>query len=659
MPKRYLDRNKGTEIPSNLIFFDTESISTPCETDPAKRLLTLRLWVGVHVRLAGGKRHCHTIAHGTDKESFWNWVDSCLVAKKKTWLFAHNAAFDLTQLDFWDELDNGHYTIEPMKCRVNPETGKSRNSWRGALCLESSPFFVCCRKEKLTMNLVDTLNYWRMPLAELGESVGLPKMDMPADDADDSEWIKYCHRDVEILVRAVEELLLEWKANDCGVWQMTAAMLSMTSFRHMCTLTSERNHKLDIVCDPGSHFHELERQAYYGGRVTCFHVGVKCEKVYHVDVNSLYPYVMRNHAYPRCLEFARHGVPVAELRSADGIYGLVADVLIDSRCETYPIRIGGQQYHCTGNYWTVLCGAELSRALSNGAVLRSGNVQYYSIAAYFAEWVDHWYSRKVRAKRELGVGSGVYQLAKIVLNSLSGKFAQNGRRWSERPGRIPLLRWGGYSTVDSPGDKPLMARGVAGVEQVLTDTGEPRYSFPAISAFITAYGREYMRQIVDQIGEQNVYYQAVDALIVNQDGMDGLIDAERIDELELGKFKLVGEHSEVEIRGANYYRLDQHVTAAGLVGVAEKAKRRGKPPVLFESVTSVIATKPDGSIAVNPLDPPTFTPDYRGTVTKDGRWMPYRVTMMPDWTDRPPRFGLQFGDSSDTAADRILLAAEV
>lgn len=659
MPSRYLDRNKGTEIPSNLIFFDTETRSEPCESATHKQRLTLRLWCGVHVRLAKGKKHCHTIAHGTDRESFWNWVDSCLVSKKKTWLFAHNAAFDLTQLDFWDELDRGRYTIEPLTCKPNPKTGKVRNSWRGALCLESSPFFVCCRQDKRTINIVDTLNYWRMPLAELGEACGLPKMDMPPDDADDSEWIKYCHRDTEILVRSVVELLLEWQREDCGVFQMTAPMLSLTSFRHMCRLVNDKPHKLDIVCEPDHWAHDLERKAYYGGRVTCFYVGTKQDKVYHVDVNSLYPYVMANHAYPRCFEYARHGVPVAELRAADGVYGIVAEVLVDSRGETFPLRVDGQQYHCTGNYWTVLCGRELSRAISNGAVHRTGNVQYYSIATYFREWVHYWYDRKARASRELGHRGPVYQLAKIVLNSLSGKFAQQGRRWTERPGRVPLLRWGGFADIDDATGKPTNARGVAGTMQVLTDIGEPRYSFPAISAFITANGREYMHEVVEIIGECNVYYQAVDALIVNQSGMDFLQDDGLIDEYELGKFKVVGEYNECEIRGANYYRLDQQVTASGLIGVAEKAKRRGRSPVLFEPVTSVIATKPDGTITVSPLDPPTFTPDYRGTIMKDGRWLPYRVTMLPDWTDRPPRFGFQFGDSSDMEADRILLAAEV
>lgn len=659
MPARLLDRNAGTEIPTNLIFFDTECISTPCEKTPEKRLLTLRMWCGVHVRLAKDKTHCHKIEFGIDGKSFWNWVDSCLVAKKKTWLFGHNVAFDLTQLDFWDELDNGRYTIDPLLGKPNPKTGEQRRTWRGALCLESSPFFVCCRQDRKTINIVDTLNYWRMPLAELGQSCGLPKLDMPSDDATMEDWQKYCHRDVEILVRSVVELLLDWQREDCGVFQLTAAMLSLTSFRHKCEFTNGRKHKLDIVCDPDSRWHDLERQSYYGGRTTCYQVGTIKGPVYHVDVNSLYPFVMREHGYPRCFEYSRHGVPVGELQSAQGIYGTVAQCLIDTRHQTFPARIDGQQYHCTGHYWTSLCGPELSRALRSGLVLRAGNVQYYSIASYFTEWVDYWYDRKTRAMRELGNGSSVYRLSKIILNSLSGKFAQQGKRWAERPGRVPLLRWGGYTTVDDGELRPMLARGVAGVEQVLTDVGEPRYSFPAISAFITSHGREYMQSVIDTIGEANVYYLATDALIVNQDGYDQLLANDMIDQYRLGAFKLVGTYDECDIRGANYYSLDGTVTAAGLVGLAENARLLGRAPETFQPIGSIISVKPDASVAVSPLSPPTFTPDYRGTIGNDGRWLPYRVTLDPEWTDRPPRSGYSFGDSLDTEARRILLAADV
>lgn len=656
MSGRYLDRNSGTEIPSNLIFFDTESRSEPCDTTSQRRLLSLRLWCAVHVRLNGGKGHKHEIASGYSGESFWTWLDTRLQARKKTWLFAHNAAYDLTQLDFWGQLDANRYTIQPLTGQPDPVTGQPRTTWRGCLCLELSPFFISARSHRKTFNIVDTCNYWRMRLAELGEAIGLPKLPMPADDASDDAWLAYCHRDVEILVRAVLELMQAWSKEDCGVFQMTAPMLAMTSFRHLCSLKTPNGRKLDIICDPDSPAHDLERRAYYGGRTTCYQVGPVTGPVYHLDVNSLYPFVMYHHAYPRCYEFTKYGVAPADLRFCDGVYGIVAECLIDTRDETYPLRIGGEQYHCTGHYWTVLCGAELSRALVNGVVRRTGRVQYYSIATYFREWVDYWYGRKTRALRTVGRRDPVYQLAKIVLNSLSGKFAQRGRRWTDRFGCVPLLRWGAYPGQDPATGANVMARGVAGNLQTLSEVGEPRHSFPAITAFITAAGREYMQSLVTIAGEENVYYLAVDALIVSQGGYDRLERAGYCDEYELGKLKLLGRYEKLEVKGANYYTLDGIVTASGLLGVAERSKREGKPAELFDTITHTIARQPDGHVAVSLLPEPTFVPDYRGTLTIDGRWMPYRITMEPDWTDRPPRSGWASLGSLDTELVRTLQA---
>lgn len=659
MRSHYLDRNAGTETPSNLVFVDTETIAEPSAAMPRVELHRLRLWCAIHVRMENGKGVSHTIQYGYTAAEFWNWFDSCLVSKKKTWLFAHNAHFDLTQLDFWEQLDSGRYTIAPLLSRPNPETGERKSTWRGSLCLESSPFFVYCRKDRQTINIVDTCNYWRMPLAELGEAVGLPKLPMPGPDATDEDWRTYCHRDVEIILRAVVSLIQEWRANDCGVFQATAPMLAMTSFRHMCKLGSPNCRKLDIVCEPGSPAHDLERESYYGGRVTCFTVGKRTGKFYYLDVNSLYPYVMHEHSFPRCRMFNRDSPSIAELEPAARVYGTIAEVLIDSRCEAFPLRIDGTQHHCTGHYWTVLCGPELSRALDSGSVLRAARVQYYSVAAYFREWVATWYAAKLRGLREVGAGSPLYRLSKIVLNSLYGKFAQRGRRWSERLGTIPLERWGGYARSNPETLEIEKCRGVAGYEQVLTEEGEPAHAFPAISAFVAAYAREYMLHLIAVAGEDNVLYQAVDALIVTEEGYERLKASAYIDPFAMGMLKVVGEYGEVEIRGANYYALDGKVTAAGLVGLAEDCRRNGKEPRLFQTVGETISGKPDGSIAVKPMPEPSFTPDYRGVVGPDGRWRPYRLTFDPDFTDRPPRFGWRFADSTDTEQVRTLRAAEL
>lgn len=659
MAGRYLARNAETEIPSNLIFFDSESTSTVSQHDPRKRILTLRLWCAISVRLENGVGTRHRVQHGFDAESFWDFVDSCLQPKKRTWLFAHNANFDLTQLHFWEYLDDGRYTCEPLYGKIDPKTGTPKTTWQGKICAEPRPFFVVCRKDRSTLTIVDTCNYWPKPLAELGDDFEIPKLPMPAPDASERDWLVYCERDVEVICRAVVDMLQVWNKEGCGVFKETAAMLAMQNFRHTCDILTDDGKAIDIVCKPDAREHILERQAYHGGRVCCYYVGERNETIYHVDCNSLYPFVMSNHSYPRAFLGYKVGVPIDELARESRVFGIVAETLIETRHKEFPVRVNGLQCHCNGRFWTVLCGAELQRAINDGSVLRTGVVQYYSLAPLFAKWVGYWYARKLRFSGTMENRRGDYEFSKLILNSLSGKFAQHGRRWVDRPAKIPPVRWGPWVEREGIEGNFQKWRAIAGNAQVLSDEGEPAHAFPAISAFITSNAREYMGEVIEKCGYRNVYYLSTDALIVNDEAISNLSSRGLLHPTQLGAFKMLSCHRSCRIGGANFYQLDGEVTASGLAGVIAKAKKKGVPPEVFESIRSILHSRPDGSIGVETIEPQGFVPDYRGNIGKDGFWFPWRVTMDSDFTDRPPRSCWEFADSPGMERDRILSPANV
>jgi hypothetical protein len=197
------------------------------------------------------------------------------------------------------------------------------------------------------------------------------------------------------------------------------------------------------------------------------------------------------------------------------------------------------------------------------------------------------------------------------------------------------------------------------VAQVMADSSEPAHSFPAISAFITSFAREYMRDAIIIAGRDNVYYMATDSLILNESGYSRLLEADMIHDWHIGKFKLLGKHRHLEVQHASNYTLDGKTTASGLAGVAAKAKLLGKEPEIFDTVTQTIAAKPSGTIGVSRITPPPSVPDYRGNIDQYGFWSPFRVTMDVDFTDRPHRFAMAFGDSPDTGQDRTLVLVDV
>lgn len=650
---RYLKRNHGTETPTNLIFVDTESYKEVVSEKPKITRLRLRLWCATRVRLEKGLATRRKEEYGTDAESFWRFVHNNSDSQRCTWIFAHKAFHDLTQLDFWRELDEGRFTVRPMISKQPGTDGQSKNSWIGKLCIDENPFFCQVRNGQRTYKFVDTLNYWQMSLKALGKSVGLDKLECdPTVDSMDIV-LPYCKRDTEIIERAVCQLITKWKETDAGVFQPTSALLALTNFRHTCDIKSPGSNSVDLVCQPDSAQNVLERESYYGGRIQAFYVGELHQKIYHLDCNSLYPFVMRSDSYPRRFVKFLPECSLEKLYAISRVYGVVARVLIRSRYDAFPCRIDGKQYHINGQFWTSLCSRELARAIQSGSVLCVGTTQVYSVAPLFRKWVDYWYDRKVEADRIGPDGIADRTLAKLLLNSLSGKWAQHGRKWRDEHGEYPQVRWGPFlGGKDSEGNYKRQ-RGIGGNCQTLDKGRDPDHAFPAISAFITANAREYMRSVISICPDNSVYYMATDSLICNSSAYDALEKAGFIDDTDLGKFKIVGEHKYANIFGPNDYILDSRQVASGRIAKARADLENGMVSEQWDKVDDVICKGPTSDIQIKEFPCHYAEHTNRGRIGPDGWWTPYRITDDITFTDRPRRGGYFVDDWPDMVADRI------
>lgn len=619
----YLRRNAVTEAPSNLVFLDTESyISQPlgiCK----RRSLTLRLWAAIGIRLEGSAITRREVASGDDADSFWCFLDRRASRHRTTWVFAHNLGFDLTQLDFWRKLDEEHFTLKPLLAAKTGHAGATKVSWTGKLCLDGIPTFVVCRRGKNTFRFVDTANYWPTRLYDVATVYGLSKEDLPNQSDDRRTWYDYCLNDAKVIEVAVTSLLARWVKEGSGVFGLTSAALSFTHFRHTCKCTTRDETSVDIVCKPNAREHDIERESYYGGRIQPFIVGERRGEIYHLDVNSLYPFVMRNHLFPRRFDSYEKHPTIAAVRDKLRAYGVVARVYMDSPNEAFPVRISGKQYHCRGKYWTTLCGPELARAIDTGSIVSIETAQYYSIAPLFREWVDYWYGRKVKASKHRDNDPAEYEFVKLILNSLSGKFGQKSRHWVDVPGEYPLVRWGNWTDVTLDNPKGVRKRGIAGNTQKMVEDEEPRHAFPLISAYITAYAREYMREAIEMVGPSEVYYMATDSLICSARAYDLLEREGKIDALRLGMFKVAGIHSKAVIHGANWYELDSTLVVSGLLAKAKIDDNGSTVAEVWESVPSIIAHAPRNDVVISEVHVPEYEPDYKGDIDTNGLWSPF------------------------------------
>lgn len=632
---RYMRGNKGTEGPSDCIFFNTESIRTPVPGMVSKNRLTLRCWSAIYVRLEGDQVTRRKVAHGTSASEFWQTVKGWSRDHTSCYLYANSIGDHCTHLLLWEELDAERLTIRPVVRDVRNRKGDYQQSAAGKLILDGPPTYIVCRDGWKTFKFVDTGNYWRTSLCDLGKNLGHALGKHPNEADPDEDWREYCHRGCQVVESAMLALLGRWIREDCGVFQITAASLAMTNFRHTCNVRTDDGECIDIVCDPNSPPHTLERESYYGGRTICFFVGTVRGSIYHLDCNSLYPSVMAANLYPRRFVRYQKGMTHDELQSSMRVYGVVARVLIKSRHHTFPVRLDGKQYHCTGEYWTSLCGPELQRAIDTESVHRIGTVQLYSVAPLFTKWVSYWYDRKVAAVREGHRGLAELEFVKLVLCSLSGKWAQRGRNWIDRPDVIPRQRWGGWTDVDTETRVYTKWRAVAGNAQILSDESEPAHAFPAISAFITSHAREYMRTVIDACPPQSVYYMATDSLVCDERAFTAIRLLGLVDQTALGKFKLLGKYAECEIFGPNHYRLDDKEISSGLLGAYIGAKGKTGTVEVRERLPSIIADGPRSDTILTTVPVGPVKPDHRGHINPAGWWEPYRLTTDPDFGDRP------------------------
>lgn len=633
-----MKRNHGTELPGQLVFFDTESSASISTKRHKITRLTHRLTCATSIRLESGQVTRRDDFQSTSIDEFWQWLDKQQSIHRPVWAFAHNLAFDLTMLRFWERLEEKEYRVGVVTPEESGGKIKGNRPFRGRMVLEGRPCFVTAIGRFGVVKFVDSMNYYPQSLASIGESLGIPKMEFPGFESTDVDMFNYCRNDVLILEKCILGLMEKWRADDCGVWQSTAPMLALTSFRHLLPDPAVGKTERTIWFDDRQEWEELERASYFGGQVSCFFVGSidadvstnpdlleiieHPEKlrprgpVYHLDVHALYPSVMFSRKFPVMRHFKRDSIGVEELRKYLHAFGAVSRVRIRDTENEYTVRHDFQQIQARGVYWTTLCGDELIRAIDSGSVVECGHTQVYVLDTIFRDWVDYWMKRRHKSEDICDYLDTSY--CKLILNSLSGKFAQHGKRWVDLPNH-PCRNDGWGTWIECIDDAPgVEYRSVGGNVQRLEDGEPPWYSFPAISAYISSYGREWMRWARSLCPERSIYYQATDSLICSQEAYDALNRAGLVDEKHLGCFRLKGVYETAEIVGSNHYRIGDQWVRAGSWGRAKKQADGTYTYDSWQGVETTISTRPDGSIVIQELELERVKRYNKGQINDDG-----------------------------------------
>jgi len=529
--RRYIKCNSGTEVPESVFFVDTETKRKPIGGNSKSWLEIFRMGVVRHVRMRDNDVKDVQSMTFWRIEHFWNFLYSNVIPRRSNWVFAHNLHFDLQVLRVTEELIGDRLSITPSCPVPDPASSASppKKPKKGLFQLDGLPAFLRARSPRATLLFADTLNYFRLPLKEIGEYLGLPKMELPPDNASKADWEAYCQRDVDIIQELMIPIMQKWKANKLGNWAYTAAGLAMNNFRHShapMIETKKNRQAVNIVLHDDDECKKLERQAYHGGEIKCFYHGiVSPEKpqfdprpwtddyLYHLDCRSLFPYCMMMAEYPVALERYYQTGELTQLRRLAAAKGVIAEVYLETPNVPFVCRHENAVKYAIGKYWTVLCGDELGRALAENLVRDVGRMAVYQIGPLFSDYVRHWYKAREKAKASWKPHEDL--LAKMMMNSLYGKFAQKSPRWIDAPEVSPDVDFGEFLHLPLNETKFRVYRAFAGHVQRREESKDSPDSFCAISAFVTSNAREYMRRIREICPYRSIYYQHTDSLICN------------------------------------------------------------------------------------------------------------------------------------------------
>jgi hypothetical protein len=399
----------------------------------------------------------------------------------------------------------------------------------GEVTLRFGRSYLCGARWRGT-DFRDTVRHVPLSVAQLGELVGLKKLEGKLFEAPRARrtlerFITRCKRDAAITYRGA--------VGFSGVYRAFGQSGKMTLASTALRIWQERYWQ-EGVSKPGPEVWTAALHAYHGGRTQAFAHGTFA-RVDVIDVASMFPWAMV--AGPMPLPWGLH----RKVKRGDAIRPLgiyYVDVCSELVRPRLPVRTQQGTVYPNGRWRGWYVGEELiafQRAGGTCRVLRG--FEFAETCDPFRGYVGAMFRRKQRAR---GMGRIMY---KLLLNSLYGKFGQQGRQ-------VRAVTVERFMAMER---KPLDARVWNGLV-IYTHEGEPPpWSNNVWPAFVTARARVRLADEIERIAGAGslVLYCDTDSVMFSGGRHRYPRKAAHV-----GDFELRGRYRQAMLVGKKEYALD-------------------------------------------------------------------------------------------------------
>nr|YP_009690186.1 DNA polymerase family B [Porodaedalea pini]QEG56966.1 DNA polymerase family B [Porodaedalea pini] len=375
------------------------------------------------------------------------------------------------------------------------------------------------------------------------------------------EAIKYCEQDCKALFEVIlnfgNKVFNEFKIN---IYQTPT--LPSLAMRHFRTNHLTKDTKIPMLTD--SIYDDLSK-AFYGGHVDMYIPENQEGKVVYVnDVNALYPTVMRDNKYPTLI-FAHF---IGDISIMERYNGLLNDNLGVFKVKVHaPEGIQHPLLPHKSNNVTVYgdgtwVGWYYSEELLNAAKY---GYTYEILAGYLFEGQDifkGYVNSLAQMKEQAPKGTPNYTIAKLLLNSLPGRFGMSDEQdnhyildnseLEEFKDKVGV--WNIQSNVDLDGK-------ILGSSRGMTSFKTPKINI-AVALAVTANGRVFMSRVKNN-PDIELFYTDTDSAFTGQS-----LPSNWLDPVKMGYFKLENRLTKFVSTGAKIYAV---ITESG----QEYSKVRG------------------------------------------------------------------------------------